>query len=243
MNEIKDKLVLIHQRIEAACKKVNREPNDIRLLLATKTVPAEKIALTLQCGEMLIGENKVQELKEKNEILSKYNPKRHFIGHLQTNKIKDVLKYVTCIESIDRLDLVQRLDQRLQYEGRNINILVQINTSYENSKYGIDPQQAIPFIKEVSKYETLNIKGLMTIGLFSSENEKVRKCYRLLKNIKEQIVAENIPNVEMRELSMGMSGDMETAIEEGATIVRVGTAIFGKRIYPDSYYWNESISQ
>lgn len=242
MNNIEEKLLLIHQRIKRACIKGNREPNDVRLLLATKTVPAEKIALALQCGEILIGENKVQELKEKNEILSKYNPERHFIGHLQTNKVKDVLKYVNCIESVDRLDLVQRLDHRLQTEGRSLDILIQVNTSHENSKFGIEPQQALPFIKEVAKYDTLNIKGLMTIGLFSAENEKVRKCFRLLKEIKERVIAEDILNVKMHELSMGMSGDMETAIEEGATIIRVGTAIFGERIYPDSYYWNESIN-
>lgn len=152
------------------------------------------------------------------------------------------MKYVNCIESVDRLDLVQRLDHRLQTEGRSLDILIQVNTSHENSKFGIEPQQALPFIKEVAKYDTLNIKGLMTIGLFSAENEKVRKCFRLLKEIKERVIAEDILNVKMHELSMGMSGDMETAIEEGATIIRVSTAIFGERIYPDSYYWNESIN-
>lgn len=226
--------------MDAACKIVNRKSEDVQLLLATKTVSAEKIEFALECGETLIGENKVQELKEKWEALKPYKHKSHFIGHLQTNKIKEVLRYVSCIESLDRLDLAQKLDQRLQFEGRCIEVFVQVNTSYEDSKFGIDPQKVISFIKEVSKYDTLKIKGLMTIGLFSSENEQVRKCFKLLKNIQEQVIEENIPKVEMKELSMGMSGDLEIAIEEGATIVRVGTAIFGKRIYPDSYYWNES---
>lgn len=240
MDTIKNNLSIIHQRIKKACEKVNREANDVRLLLATKTVPADRIALALECGETLLGENKVQELKEKDPILYQYNCEKHYIGHLQTNKIKEVLRYVTCIESIDRLDLVQKLDQRLQFEGRSMDILIQVNTSYEDSKFGLDPVSVVPFIKEVSKYETLNIKGLMTIGLFSAEEAKVRKCFRLLKNIQQQVIEENILNVDMTELSMGMSGDLEVAIEEGATIVRVGTAIFGERIYPDSYYWNES---
>ncbi|RNC66505.1 YggS family pyridoxal phosphate-dependent enzyme [Proteiniphilum sp. X52] len=240
MDNIRTNLSIIHQRMEAACKKANRHAGDVRLLLATKTVPAERIAFALECGERLVGENKVQELKGKYEVLRTYNYESHFIGHLQTNKIKDALKYVTCIESVDRLDLARKLDQRLQFEGRSMDILVQVNSSFEESKFGIDPADAIPFIREVAKYDTLAIRGLMTIGLFSAEEEKVRRCFRLLKNIRQQVIEEDIPNVEMRELSMGMSGDLEIAIEEGATIVRVGTAIFGQRMYPDSYYWNES---
>lgn len=239
MDTVKNNLFVIHQRIKVACDRANRDVNDVRLLLATKTVPAERIGFALECGETLIGENKVQELKEKEEKLTHYNCEKHYIGHLQTNKVKEVLKYVSCIESIDRLDLVQKLDQRLQFEGKSIDILVQVNTSYEESKFGLDPINVISFIKEVAKYDTLKIKGLMTIGLFSAEEEKVRRCFRLLKDIQQQVIEENILNVNMTELSMGMSGDLEVAIEEGATIVRVGTAIFGERIYPNSYYWNE----
>ena len=127
------------------------------------------------------------------------------------------------------------------FENKTIEVLIQVNTSDEESKFGVHPDKAIELVKQVAQLETLKIKGLMTIGLFSAETEKVRKCFQLLKNIQQQIIYLNIPNVAMKELSMGMSGDLETAIEEGATIVRVGTAIFGKRIYPDSYYWNENI--
>ncbi len=239
MDTVKNNLFIIHKRIKTACERANRDVNDVRLLLATKTVSAERIGFALECGESLIGENKVQELKEKEEKLTQYNCEKHYIGHLQTNKIKEALRYVTCIESIDRLDLVQKIDQRLQFEGRSIDILVQVNTSYEESKFGLDPINVIPFIKKISKYDTLRIKGLMTIGLFSTEEEKVRRCFRLLKKIQQQVIEENIINVDMTQLSMGMSGDLEVAIDEGATIVRVGTAIFGERIYPDSYYWNE----
>ena len=118
-----------------------------------------------------------------------------------------------------------------------------MNTSYEESKFGLDPKDVLDFVKKVSTLNRLKIKGLMTIGLFSTEMEKVRKCFQMLRDIQQKIISENIPNVEMKELSMGMSGDLEVAIEEGATIIRVGTAIFGERIYPDSYYWNEGESK
>ena len=146
---------------------------------------------------------------------------------------------MSCIQSLDRLDLAEKLHRRLQSENRTIKVLIQVNTSNEESKFGVHPDNAIELVKQVAQLETLKIKGLMTIGLFSAETGKVRKCFRLLKDIQQQIIALKIPNVAMQELSMGMSGDLEIAIAEGATIIRVGTAIFGQRIYPDSYYWNE----
>lgn len=231
----------ILERINNACKESNRNPDEVKLLLATKTVPAERIKIALQAGHTLIAENKVQELKEKYDALKEIPHTNHFIGHLQTNKIKDLLKYdVSCIQSLDRLDLAEKLHQRLQFENKTIAVLIQVNTSFEKSKFGVSPNDAVELVKRVAQLKTLKIKGLMTIGLFSAETEKVRKCFRLLKDIQQQIIALKIPNVEMQELSMGMSGDLETAIAEGATIIRVGTAIFGQRIYPDSYYWNEN---
>lgn len=239
--EILNNLEAILQRIENACIHNNRNPNEVRLLLATKTVPAELIKIALKTGQTLIAENKIQELKEKYENLKETQHTNHFIGHLQTNKIKDVLKYdVSCIQSLDRFDLAEKLHQRLLSENKTIEVLIQVNTSFEESKFGVHPNDAINLVKRIGKLETLKIKGLMTIGLFSAEAEKVRKCFRLLKDIQQQINSLSIPNVEMKELSMGMSGDLETAIAEGATIVRVGTAIFGQRIYPDSHYWNEN---
>ena len=152
------------------------------------------------------------------------------------------MKYdVSCLQSLDRLDLAEKLHQRLLFENKTIEVLIQVNTSFEESKFGASPDNAIELVKQVAQLETLKIKGLMTIGLFSAETKKVRKCFGLLKDIQQQIIALEIPNVEMKELSMGMSNDLETAIAEGATIIRVGTAIFGQRIYPDSYYWNEDI--
>lgn len=231
---------IIKKRIIRACEKSNCTPEEVKLLLATKTVPAERIKIALNYGYTLIGENRVQEVKGKGDELKDTPHQQHFIGHLQTNKIKDLLKYpVTCIESLDRVGLAERLDKRLANKGKTIDVLLQINTSNEESKFGVHPGDAIEFARQVAQFQHLKIKGLMTIGLFSAELERVRACFRLLRDIQQKIQQEDISGVEMKELSMGMSGDLEVAIEEGATIVRVGTAIFGERIYPDSYYWNE----
>lgn len=232
-------LQTVHKRIRVACERSHRNPSDIRLLLATKTVDSDRILFALAQGENLVGENKVQELKQKGSAIAKLRPQVHFIGHLQTNKIKEVITWATCIESIDRLKLAKKLHKRLVSEKKTMEVYIQVNTSYEESKFGIAPQKALELIRQVAKFDTLKIRGLMTIGLFSADSEKVRKCYKLLKNIQEQAQNLDLANVKIRELSMGMSGDLEIAIEEGATIVRVGTAIFGERMYPDSYYWDE----
>ncbi len=233
-------LQIIHQRITNACTKSGRDPNEVRLLLATKTVPPERIKIALEAGEKLIGENKVQEIKEKFEELKNTRHETHFIGNLQSNKIKEVLKFgVDCIQSLDRLDLAEKLHQRLQFEKKTIDVFIQVNTSFEESKFGVAPKDSIELIRKVAELDTINIKGLMTIGLFSAEEEKVRKCFQLLKSVQQEAEQLQLPNVDVKELSMGMSHDLEVAIEEGATIIRIGTAIFGERIYPDSYYWNE----
>lgn len=240
MENIIYNLNIIHNRIQQACKKANRNPNDIRLLLATKTVDSDRINFALQQGETLVGENKVQELKQKCTAIKAENPEVHFIGHLQSNKIKEVIKWATCIESIDRLSVAKKLQKRLEFEEKEIEVYIQVNTSFEDSKFGVLPKNTIELVREVSKFKNIHIKGLMTIGLLSSESTEIRKCFQLLKQLQQEITALQIPNVEIKELSMGMSGDLEIAIEEGATIIRVGTAIFGERIYPDSYYWNEN---
>ena len=240
MDTIAQNLKFVQERINKACEVAGRDPKEVKLLLATKTVEPTRIQQAFSLGYTLIAENKVQELKEKYEALKSTPHTNHFIGHLQTNKIKDILKCdVSCVESLDRYDLAEKLHQKLSQVGKEIDVFIQVNTSGEESKFGVAPEQALELVKQVAQFPTLHIKGLMTIGLFSAEEEKVRKCFQLLKNIQEQIIALGLPNVEPKELSMGMSGDLEIAIAEGATIVRVGTAIFGERIYPDSYYWNE----
>lgn len=236
---IEENLKRIHEKINLACHSSGRSPEEVKLLLATKTVPAEKIQIAIDAGETLFGENIVQELQQKCPLLQKNNVEWHFIGHLQTNKVKEVLKYATLIHSVDSLKLGKTLHSHLSKENKQADILVQVNTSYEKSKFGVPPEEALSLIEQLAQFDTLNIKGLMTIGKLSTDRWETRKCFRLLKQIQEQAIQKKIPGVEMNILSMGMSGDFEVAIEEGATIVRIGTAIFGERIYPDSYYWNE----
>lgn len=238
---IAENISKIKNRIEIACKRSGRKPKEIKLLLATKTVDCKRIEEAFQCGETLIAENKVQEVKHKYDDLKAFSFEQHYIGHLQTNKVKEILKYnISCIQTIDRIGLVEKLHNQLTLENRTIDVLIQVNTSNEESKFGIMPNEALGFVKQVSEFKTLKIKGLMTIGVFSSDFDKVRACFRLLKSIQQQITDAQITDLEMNELSMGMSGDLEIAIEEGATMIRVGTAIFGQRQYPDSYYWNEN---
>ncbi|MDF2518417.1 MAG: YggS family pyridoxal phosphate enzyme [Sphingobacterium sp.] len=239
---ISDNIEAILHRIKKACESNGRDPQEVKLLLATKTVTSDRIKVALKAGQTLIAENKVQELKDKYEDLKEIPHHNHFIGHLQTNKIKDILRYdVSCVHSVDRFDLAQKLHQRLTAENKTIDILIQVNTSNEESKYGAAPDQVIDLVRQIAALNSLHIKGLMTIGLLSAEADQVRKCFQLLKQIQQQIIMLDIPNVSMQELSMGMSGDLEIAIAEGATIVRVGTAIFGQRNTPDSYYWNENL--
>lgn len=230
----------IRERIRRAATKAGRRPEDVKLLLATKTVTAGGIREAAEYGELLMGENKVQELKQKHEALHDLPLNKHFIGHLQSNKVKDVLQYVSCIESLDRPSLAIALQKKLSQSDSYIDVMIQVNSSFEASKFGLKPDDALTFAASLKNYDRLRIKGFMTIGLFDADPEKVRPSFALLRQIKEEAIAQKILSPEEAfHLSMGMSNDLETAIEEGATIVRVGTAIFGKRALPDSYYWNE----
>ena len=232
----------VHQRIEDACRLSNRKSSDVQLLLATKTVSAEKIRIAIEAGETLIGENKMQELRDKDSGLENLNIERHFIGHLQTNKVKDVLKYASCIQSLDRLSLAEELDKQLSKENKSVDVFIQINTSFEESKFGLAPTEVISFIKEIKKYKTLNIKGLMTIGLLDVEKEKMRPSLQLLREIRDQIYNIQIDGITHLKLSMGMSQDLELAIAEGSNMVRVGTSIFGNR-FLGKEIWNENIAE
>ncbi|MFG4002708.1 YggS family pyridoxal phosphate-dependent enzyme [Flavobacterium aquidurense] len=232
----------VQDRIKNACELSGRNASEVQLLLATKTVPFEKIKMAIDAGATLIGENKMQELRDKDPGLKKVNIERHFIGHLQTNKIKDVLKYVSCIQSLDRLHLAQELDRQLQKENRNLDVFIQVNTSFEESKFGLRPDEAVSFIREIKKYDTLNIKGLMTIGLLDVEKEKMQPSLRLLRLIRDEIYAAGIDNVKELKLSMGMSQDLELAIAEGSNMVRIGTSVFGNR-FLGKEIWNENIAE
>lgn len=237
---IRDNLNHIQERINLACQQANRDPKSVKLLLATKTVAPENIQIAVDQGYTLLGENKILEGLEKYEQMNCSSCSWHIIGHIQTNKVKHVLKYADVLQSVDRLRLAEKLQNRCNYDNRDIDIFMQVNTSYEKSKFGMEPGKTIEFIKQFSEFSRLHIKGLMTIGILSSKDDKVRDCFKLLKEIQQQATALNLPNASFDELSMGMSNDLELAILEGSTMVRVGTAIFGKRPYPDSYYWNEN---
>ncbi|TDW48757.1 hypothetical protein EV144_103274 [Flavobacterium sp. 270] len=241
-NDILINLKEVHNRIENACRLSGRNPDEVSLLLATKTVSAEKICIAIEAGETLIGENKMQELRDKDSDLKDLGVERHFIGHLQTNKIKDVLKYVTCIQSLDRLSLAEELDRQLQNQGRTLDVFVQVNTSYEESKFGLPPEEVLAFIKKIKEYKTLNIKGLMTIGLLDVDKEKMQPSLRLLKTIRDEIYNAKIEGLETLKLSMGMSQDLELAIAEGSNMVRIGTSIFGNR-FLGKEIWNENIAE
>lgn len=237
---ILENLKTIERRMKLACEKAGRNTDDVKLLLATKTVSTDNIQSVIDKGYTLLGENKIQEAMDKYELLNDQPLKWHFIGHLQTNKVKFVTQFVDVVQSIDRLKLAQKLQNRLVYDGReSMDVFIQVNTSFEESKFGIAPDKALELIQKVAELPNLKIKGLMTIGLLSSKDEKVRECFKLLKEIQLKAQALNLPNASFNELSMGMSNDLELAIEEGSTIIRVGTAIFGEREFPDSYYWNE----
>lgn len=241
---VEENLKAVRQQMDLACQASGRKIEDVKLLLATKTVPLEKLQMAIQMGETLFGENKAQELRDKFPLMRQSNQVEwHFIGHLQTNKVKDVVKYVTLIHSVDRLKLGQDLNHQLVKENKTMDILVQINTSYEESKFGASPETALELVEQLSQFETLNVKGLMTIGKLNATNDETRHCFRLLKSIQTQVREKKFPRVEMDILSMGMSGDFKVAIEEGATIIRVGTSVFGQRYLPDSYYWNENARQ
>lgn len=229
MQDIKSNLTTIHARIEKACRKAGRKKEEVKLLLATKTVPAERILIAGECGENLIGENRVQEAVEKLEAIEHFPFERHFIGHLQSNKVKDILKYAHTIQSIDRLSIAEKLENHLQKEGRSINVLIQVNSSYEESKFGMEPEKAIELLRSVSKLSCLRIKGLMTIGANTEEETLIRKSFQIIKNLQKQIIKEGIEGVSMDILSMGMSSDLELAIEEGSSLIRVGSAVFGNR--------------
>lgn len=217
----------VRERVAAACRSVGREPGEVEVLLATKTVPAERIAEAVRAGARLIGENRVQELVEKDAELGGLPCERHFIGHLQTNKVNQVLRYASCIQSVDGVDLADRLQRRLDVLDRTVEVLVQVNTSGEPSKFGVSPEDAVDIVLDVARRERLIVRGLMTIGLASDDLERARPSYRILRDVRARVRDAGGP--ELPVLSMGMSGDLELAIAEGSTMVRVGSAVFGPR--------------
>ncbi|NSW90345.1 MAG: YggS family pyridoxal phosphate-dependent enzyme [Firmicutes bacterium] len=230
-NLIKQNIDKIKERIEKASKKAGRKPEDIKIIGVTKNVEPVRILKAIDAGIVDLGENRVQELQEKINTIraANKNVNWHMIGHLQKNKVKYLIDSVVMIHSLDSVELAQEINKRAQKAGKIIDVLVQVNVAGEESKFGISKDEAMNFIKEISKYRNIKVKGLMTIAPLVSDPEEIRFVFKELRKIFIDISRENIDNIDMDYLSMGMSNDFEVAIEEGANIVRIGTAIFGKR--------------
>ena len=227
---ITENLSMVENKIAAACKRAGRERDEVKLIAVSKTQPVEAIREAIEYGINSFGENRVQELREKTEII-KDNLDWHLIGHLQTNKVKFVVGKVSLIHSLENIRLAEVLDKEAAKLGITVDVLAEINVAKEASKFGVNPEDAENFIREVSKFPNINIKGLMTVAPYTDISEENRKYFRQLKKIMVDLNSKNIHNVSMNVLSMGMTGDYEVAIEEGATLVRVGTGIFGSRNY------------
>ncbi len=230
-------LARVHRRIAAACERAGRPPASVRLLPVSKTVPTERVRAAVAAGLTCFGENKVQEAKAKAEKLADLPITWSVIGHLQTNKAKYVARFASEFQALDSLHVAEALDRRLAIEGRRIDTLVQVNTSEEASKFGLPPDEVEPFVRHLPAFAHLRVRGLMTLAVFSADEVRVRRCFVRLRELRDRLRQIAPANLSFDELSMGMSGDFEIAIEEGATVVRVGQAIFGPRPLPDSHYW------
>ena len=228
MSAIEENVKDIRSRIEKAATRSGRGSEEIKLVVVTKTVEAERINQAIRNGIEIIGENRIQEAEAKFKDITE-PVEKHLVGHLQTNKAKKAVELFGFIQSVDSVRIAEEISKRTLEKAKVMNVLVEVNTSGEETKFGIEPEQAFSLIETISRLEGIKIKGLMTIGLFSDNPEDTRPCFRKLKSLFEKIKSAHIPNVEMCYLSMGMTSDFEVAIEEGSNMVRVGTGIFGPR--------------
>ena len=235
VEDFRAKLSAVRARLEAAAERTGRDASEIRLLPVSKTVPEERLRNAFEAGVHEMGENKVQEAKRKSENLAELGIRWALIGHLQSNKAKDVAAFADEFQALDSLHLAQALDRRLQAEGRQLDVYVQVNSSGEESKFGLEPFEVAGFLREVAAFDSLRVRGLMTLAAHTDDQDRIRECFRIMRELRDAGLQEGM--VGDGRLSMGMSGDFELAIEGGSTCVRVGQAIFGARQYPDSTYW------
>ncbi|QZN95577.1 YggS family pyridoxal phosphate-dependent enzyme [Symbiopectobacterium purcellii] len=244
VEDFRHNLAAVQARIAAACQRVGRDPASVRLLPVSKTKPESNLRLAYAAGCRMLGENKVQEALGKWEAMQDLSDLQwSVIGHLQTNKARLVARFASEFQALDSLKLAEALDRRLQHEGRALDVFVQVNTSGEASKYGLAPENVPAFMHALPAFTALRVRGLMTLARFSSEAERVRECFVLLRTLRDRLRQRAPATIALDALSMGMSGDFEIAIEEGATVVRVGQAIFGARALPDSHYWPGETAQ
>ena len=225
---ISDNLSHINKRIRAAAEKAGRDPASVRLVAVSKTRPTEDIVAAFQAGQTVFGENYIQELVPKLVEVTEA-VQWHFIGHLQSNKVKYIAGQVALIHSVDRISLAEEIDRQWGKLGKTCAVLIQVNISGEETKSGTTEAGAIQLVRECALLPNIRVRGLMTMPPFFDDPDAARPYFAELRRLAEAIAAQQIAGVEMVELSMGMSGDFEAAIQEGATLVRVGTAIFGER--------------
>jgi pyridoxal phosphate enzyme (YggS family) len=228
-HDLAENIAKVQERIAAACARAGRKPQEVRLIAISKTFPAELIRRAHEAGLREFGENRVQEAEAKRPALSDLNITWHLVGHLQTNKAKPARELFQWIHSVDSLRLAEKLDKVAASRGAKLPVLIEVNLGGEAAKAGAESSAVAGLADELSRLETLELCGLMVIPPFLEEAEMVRPYFRRLRELAKDIAARDVPNVSMQELSMGMSHDFEVAIEEGATMVRIGTAIFGPR--------------
>lgn len=232
MTTVSDAVEQVRRRIAKATEAAGRS-DQVRLLLAVKTVDAPRIRAALAAGERLIGHNRAQELRAVEPELTDIEHESHFIGHLQSNKVNQVLAWAHCVQSVASMRLAERLDRAAEARGRDLDVLVQVNVSGEETKAGVAPAEAAGLAEQVAGLEHLHLRGFMTIGANTPDEGRVRSGYESLARIRDQVATSGVPGTAgATELSMGMSGDLEVAIAAGATMVRVGTGVFGARPQP-----------
>src|SRR5690606_1796221 len=224
-----DRLNEVHERIARACERAGRDPAEVTLVAVTKTVPPDRVSEAIRAGVRHIGENRVQEAREKFPLIEGAGVVRHLIGRLQTNKARYVPGLFDWVHSLDRLELAAELGKRAVKAGKILNCLIQVNVSGEPTKRGVPPGEALALAAAASQVEGVRVRGLMTIGPLTGDADAVRRAFAELRELAGKIAREGLPGVTMEHLSMGMSGDFEAAVEEGATMIRVGSAIFGPR--------------
>ena len=227
---ITENLEQVRKNIEEACRAVNRDPGEVTLISVSKTKPVSMLQEAYDAGSRDFGENKVQEIMDKYPQLPS-DIRWHMIGHLQRNKVKYIVDKVALIHSVDSLRLAETIENEAAKHNVTVPILIEVNVAQEESKFGLKTEEVLSLVESVAALPHINIKGLMTIAPYVEDPEENRGIFRQLKKLSVDIVAKNINNVNMRVLSMGMTGDYQVAVQEGATMVRVGTGIFGERDY------------
>lgn len=227
---INENISKVRENIVKACEKAGRNPEEVTLIAVSKTKPVSAIEEALLSGTLDYGENKVQELCDKYDVLPK-NIRWHMIGHLQRNKVKYLVGKTYLVHSVDSLRLAEQIEKEFAKHNQVCDILVEVNIAQEESKFGINAKETEELIRKIAKFEHVRIKGLMTIAPYTEDPESNREYFREIKKLSVDIRDKNIDNVSMEVLSMGMTGDYMVAVEEGATMVRVGTGIFGERNY------------